>query len=553
MAELKQNWQDLFKNFRVSLDAWKIVLALMGLVLSVAGGALLWQLGTWPPAGTVSLLCLAAAITFAFILRSCLHSEVGIDGKKVGLLAATVVILALLVWLFYEIFPPQALSCVGIFAFLLVVWSVFGGAITRITSLELATDNRIGVGEALKFAGGKFNAYFWSILTPLCALVFIAVFTTVGGWVAAGGCWGFLNGTLLMVAIYFATVGILMLANSVLHITKNQILAFLVAVVISAVLCLLLFWLFGVGKAMLGVRYLEWVVALLTPLFIIAGFLMVLILIGLVFGAPMMFPAVSAEGSDSFDAISRTYSYLYGRPWRYILYQFLGLGYFSACFLFVTRFAQAMVGTVARTVEFGMGTENYAPVSVQVQALLSPVWNPICDFFARGLALLAWAGVPDFVSRAYARIFVFEKLPILRPGLGLGVNQHITAVLVAIFLYILLGVVLGYLVSLALSTQTTIYLLMRKNVDGTAMTEVYQEEKGEEEKLEEALEEEAPPEEAAVKVEAEPKAAPPTARKKPARKRPVRRKTTARRTTRKGTRRSSAPRRRPESSESTTE
>ena len=34
MRELKQNWTDIFRGFRLGLDLWKIALAFCGLVLS---------------------------------------------------------------------------------------------------------------------------------------------------------------------------------------------------------------------------------------------------------------------------------------------------------------------------------------------------------------------------------------------------------------------------------------------------------------------------------------------------------------------------------------
>lgn len=532
MGELKQNWQDLFKNFRISLDVWKIVLAFLGLILSCAGGWLIWEIGDrvrgTVPVGRLIVLCLAAAVVFYSLVRSCVKSETGVDAKKIGLLLGSLVGLALLVWLFYGVLSTSIVAYVAISIYLLMVWSIFGGAISRIAGVELATDNRIGMGQALGFASGKANACFWSVLTPLCAVAFIAIFTTVGGWVAGGGAYHFLDCSLLILAIFFATVGLLMLLNSVTRATKNQMLAFLVSLVISAALWLCLwFFLPSFRETFIGLRYLEWVVALLTVLFLLAGFLMVLILVGLVFGGAMMFPAVSVEGSDSFDAISRTYSYLYGKPWRYILYQLLGLGYIAACFFFVSRFALAMVSIVGRTVQFGMrgeteGVLEYALLGYQVKALLAPVYNMFVSFFAGGAALLEGIGAPGFITSAYTHAFVPEKL--FATGLLLPLRLQMTAVIVAIFLYGLLGLVLGYLVSLVFSVQTTIYMLMRKAVDGTAMTEVYQEEKPEEEKLEEVPPEEAP----AAEEEVEEVAEKPAPRKKPTRRKTTRRKTTTR-------------------------
>ena len=41
---------------------------------------------------------------------------------------------------------------------------------------------------------------------------------------------------------------------------------------------------------------------------------MTLILLGLTGGFNLMYPTIAVEGSDSFDAISRSFSYVYARP-----------------------------------------------------------------------------------------------------------------------------------------------------------------------------------------------------------------------------------------------
>ena len=61
---------------------------------------------------------------------------------------------------------------------------------------------------------------------------------------------------------------------------------------------------------------------------------MAVVLVGLV-GWPMMYATISAEGSDSFDAISRSYSYVYQSPWHYIWYSLVAIGYGAVVVFFV--------------------------------------------------------------------------------------------------------------------------------------------------------------------------------------------------------------------------
>ena len=47
---------------------------------------------------------------------------------------------------------------------------------------------------------------------------------------------------------------------------------------------------------------------------------MALLLLGLAFGWPLMWATISTEGTDSFDALSRSYAYVFQRPLRYLFY-----------------------------------------------------------------------------------------------------------------------------------------------------------------------------------------------------------------------------------------
>ena len=57
-----------------------------------------------------------------------------------------------------------------------------------------------------------------------------------------------------------------------------------------------------------------WIVVLLL------GVLAALLALGLLFGWPLMWATVSSEGSDAFDALSRSYAYTFQRPLHYLFY-----------------------------------------------------------------------------------------------------------------------------------------------------------------------------------------------------------------------------------------
>jgi hypothetical protein len=172
------------------------------------------------------------------------------------------------------------------------------------------------------------------------------------------------------------------------------------------------------------------------------------------FGFGMMWPTISVEGTDSFDAISRAFSYVFSRPWKFIFYSLVTLAYGAVCVLFFA----AVAGVTSR---LGVKLPGLA-LGGRVNLLLD--------------ALTWQKSVGEVGSLAVLVIF-------LRIWLG----------------FIRL-VVLGFAGSFAITGATIVYFLMRQAVDGTELSEVYIEE--------EPAEEKAPAEEepaAAEEPEEEPK------------------------------------------------
>ena len=56
------------------------------------------------------------------------------------------------------------------------------------------------------------------------------------------------------------------------------------------------------------------------PFVLLLGLLMAILLLGALVGWPLMWATVSVEGTDAFDALSRSYAYTYQRPWRLLWY-----------------------------------------------------------------------------------------------------------------------------------------------------------------------------------------------------------------------------------------
>jgi len=70
--------------------------------------------------------------------------------------------------------------------------------------------------------------------------------------------------------------------------------------------------------------------------FLGVSFVLMLLLLGILGGFNLLYPTIAVEGADSFDAMSRSFAYVYARPWRLLIYTVISLIYGVVTFLFVS-------------------------------------------------------------------------------------------------------------------------------------------------------------------------------------------------------------------------
>lgn len=202
---------------------------------------------------------------------------------------------------------------------------------------------------------------------------------------------------------------------------------------IGIVMMLVCVWIWGL------IGQIPWVgpvvAGLIFFLAVLAGFLIVLMMIGGGVGLPLMAPTIAVEGTDAFDAVSRAFSYVFGRPWRFIWYYLVGLAYTTVCVAFVAAFAWLLLKVVYLAGAAGMG-----------------------DRFEQVISLVQEGKVAETAN----------------------IPETICAWLVLIMVVVVWGVVAGFKVSMLFSLNTIAYCLLRRDVDGTDMSEVYIEEEEEE-------------------------------------------------------------------------
>ena len=249
------------------------------------------------------------------------------------------------------------------------VWALAGGVITRHAVLELATEGSPGIQSTVRFAVRRYPWYFLTPLYPVLGIVLIAIPIV-----------------LLGLPIRLAP---------------------------------------GLGSILAG---LLWI-------FVILGSLAAVWLLGgLIFGWPLMWPAISAEREgDPFEAFSRSFSYVYGRPLHYLFYVIVAALFGALCLAVVA-------GAAALVREFG--------------------------FWA-----LAWGGGPDAIHlRELVDFHLLGNTPALeaeeRKSLVFG------AWILAMFVRLIQAVVTGYSFSFFWCVASAIYLLLRRDVDEKELDEV---------------------------------------------------------------------------------
>lgn len=421
MREFRGDWRDLFHVFRIALDPRKLSLSFLGLsgsliglglllsVFAFAGDQIAFRRGALPLDDTFAARLNAGQWTLAgermgAFLREHLGAAPWAGLAERSALARRLARLA------DAVVPLQAVGCVATclcprtaagWGFLAAaaawcwfLWAAFAGAITRIAAVEIARDERMELAEAAGYAAKNYRMYFWA---PVSAGLFILFFA---GCNAAAG----------------------FLLRGLYHAADNR------------------FWNLGSTAEAFAHGAAGILLVAGFPLALLSGFLIVLLGIGLAAGWPLMIPAASAEGTDAFDAVSRAFSYVFNRPWRYIGYHLTAALYAVPCVLFVTGFACAFTHVAVATGEWGMGAA-------------------FSDGF--GAPLRAALGVLGIGSGATA-------LP--TGWLVCAAGWALAGMVVLVF-----GYAASYVPSYAFTAWTMMYFLLRRSADGTDMKEVYEE------------------------------------------------------------------------------
>ncbi len=185
-------------------------------------------------------------------------------------------------------------------------------------------------------------------------------------------------------------------------------------------------------------------VGLFLILFFAGGFVLMLIILGVLGGFHLLFPAIAVEGPDSFDAVSRAFSFLFARPWRMLCYVILAIFYGVLTYLFVGFALFVVLYATHIAVGWGMGLFGAGGSTQLGVSHLNTIW-PV-PHFSRYLTPVNWA--------------------------ALSWPQAIAAILVRWWAYLVAMSLAAYVISYYFTSSTIMYLLLRRVVDGQDFSEL---------------------------------------------------------------------------------
>lgn len=247
----------------------------------------------------------------------------------------------------------------------IVVWSLLGGALARMSIVEAATGERVGMSEGMSFAFRRWISFVLAPLLPLILFGLIALALMVGGLL--------------------------------FHVPVLDIIA--------AVL---------------------WVVAVLAGVVIAVG------VIAWAGAVNLMYPGLAAEGTDVFDSISRGFSYVVTRPWKFLFYTVVALIYGTITYAFV-------------------GLVIYLTIYLARQA--TSIW-----------------------SAPFAEMLPMPEFGDLRHGIpetDLGGTGLVASVVVRVWFMLVVSLIAAYAISFYFASFSLIYLLLRRDCDGTDTSQVH--------------------------------------------------------------------------------
>jgi hypothetical protein len=475
------NWREvfpftnIFRTFRVAIHPSKLLLALALLLLLYAGGRLLdavwpakYSVGPNDPmgrlvaagpsrtgidefgAGRNGTMPFEDPERWAAGFRAALQqSAIDPDGGPSNPLATT----------------PQTGGVVGDYLPVFKTFFNYETAQINAAAGAVINGNWLGMGEpsvAQALTNFVFNGPKWffsshPLFATLFAIWFLILLSVFGGAIARIAALHIARDEKISIrqALRFSTGKVLSFAFA----PVIPLLILLALAVLTALAGAALLYIPAAGPIVLGAGFF---------LVLLAAFVMTLVLFGTVGGFNLMYPTVAVEGSDSFDAISRSFSYVFARPWRTIFYTAVALAYGALTYLFVRLFLVVMLMLAHGSVGWFLGKTHQPHAFWEGQTVTRKI--------------------SDTETRTYNHLGISlwpasNSIALIGPGTGsltydvpykrLKWSEHIGATLIWFWVHLAIAMLGAYVISFYFSANSMIYFLLRREVDATDLDDVY--------------------------------------------------------------------------------
>ena len=130
----------------------------------------------------------------------------------------------------------------------------------------------------------------------------------------------------------------------------------------------------GFLGVLMGADFGVVIVGLLWVVVLAIAAVIALLLLGLLFGWPLMISSVAAESQNSFDAMTRSYAYTFQRPIHYLMYMLVAILFGGFCWMIVVSLTNGIIDLAYWSTSWGTnlyGTERIE--IIQSSALSSPM------------------------------------------------------------------------------------------------------------------------------------------------------------------------------------
>ncbi|MHC4065465.1 MAG: hypothetical protein ACYSUI_13350 [Planctomycetota bacterium] len=414
----------IFRTFRLAIHPTKLILALAGLVLTLVWGGLLdWA---WRRADHG-------------VANSAVWSYVTADSSGPGHVEEAGSTGIFTAWRQYEAL------CVESAVASVIRGQLWGGGLDTASALgsmraDAGADSRLVAASGLVPCLILMAKGMGWLVTQHWLFALLLLLGALAIWALAGGA------ICRVAAVQYAKDERVGLREALTFARKRYFSGFLLSPLLPVLMVAFVGFIMALGGLFLRIPYLGDVLgSLLFVLAILGGAGIALVVIGALAGGSLFWPTIAAEGSESLDAVSRSFNYVGTTPWRTLFYGLVATVYGSLCFLFVKWFAYLMLAGTHAFVSFGTSPCGLWE-RAEGQSKLDVLWPaPMLGQLHSGT--LTTSGIETF-----------------------------SGAVVAIWVFLVILLVWAFLASFYFSGSTVIYFLLRRDNDAMDLEDVYIEE-----------------------------------------------------------------------------